>query len=67
MPEYVDAAYGHVTVHHDGSTAPVAVLVDAGDVVSIEEHWRGPWSPEEARMVAAALLGWAMRKRADDA
>ena len=62
MNQHHDGYYGHVTVHHAGSTEPVAILVDCGDTVRLDDPMREPWTTEEAREVGAALIGWAVRK-----
>lgn len=60
---HIDEYYGHVVVAHDTTASAFAVLVDGGDVVSLDEHHRGPWTEDEAREVGSALIGWAGRKR----
>lgn len=62
MNQHHDDYHGHVTVHHDGSTQPVAILVDCGDTVRLDDPRREPWTTEEAREIGRALIGWAVRK-----
>lgn len=59
----VDDRRGHVVVHVEGSPFNIAVLVDMGVTVRIDERWIGPWTEEEARSVGSALIRWAGRKR----
>lgn len=63
-----DERYGHVTVHSAGAypNGVVAVIIDTGDTCQIQrEHGSEPVSltEDEARDLAAALVGWAGRKR----
>ena len=65
LTQHRDDYHGHVTVHHAGSTEPVAVLVDCGDTVAVHDPRKEPWTTEEAREIGAALIGWAVRKEQD--
>ena len=62
LRQHRDDYLGHVVVHHDGSPTPVAVLVDCGETVRVEDVRKEPWTTDEAREIGRALIGWASRK-----
>ena len=65
MRQHIDDYHGHIVVHHNGSLQPVAILVDCGDTIRLDDHRQEPWTTEEAREIGAALIGWAIRKERD--
>lgn len=62
LAQYVDPIHGHVRVHDDITTT-VAILVDCGETVRLQDNYLGPWGEDEAREVGSALIAWAARKR----
>ena len=62
LRQHIDDFLGHVVIHYDGSTQPVALLVDCGDRVRVDDPLREAWTTDEAREIGRALIGWASRK-----
>lgn len=71
MTIHVDHYYGHVVVTNQDNVrdwhGTLAALVDFGETVSMHDKHLGPWTTQEAREVAAALIGWASRKDRESA